>query len=143
MAPGPFLGAVGIGVSSIEASLKFYRDVLQIGLGPTQTFDVDSFKEVVLAFPRGSKPTGSQILLMEYKGGVPRPRNQQGKLVFYVEDVEEVLDRCKAFGSEVFWDLGKGKDWTRELAMVRDPDGFLVELMPLKFLRGVPGGSKI
>jgi catechol 2,3-dioxygenase-like lactoylglutathione lyase family enzyme len=130
----PFLGATGIGVSNMEKSLKFYRDTLNIGLAATQTFDVEAFTETVLGFPRGSKPTGSQVILMQYKDG-KTPLNQQGKLVFYVDDVKAVLDRCKAAGAKVYLDLGAGKDWVKNIAMVHDPDGFLVEFLPLSMLR--------
>jgi len=118
----------------MEKSIAFYKDILQIGLAPTQTFDVAAFKETILGFPRGSRPTGSQIILMEYKDG-KIPQRQQGKLVFYVEDVKAVLDRCKAYGSEVYLDLGAGEDWVKNIAMVRDPDGFLVEFLPMTALR--------
>ena len=130
----PMLGAFGIGVANMDRSVKFYRDTLQIGLTPTTFFDVDSFTETIMTFPKGAKPTGSQIILMEYKNA-PAPKNQQGKFVFYVEDVKAVMDRCKAYGCEVFLDLGAGTGWTKDIGMVRDPDGFLVEFLPLKALR--------
>jgi catechol 2,3-dioxygenase-like lactoylglutathione lyase family enzyme len=130
----PFLGATGIGVSNMERSVSFYRDTLKIGLAPTQTFDVEAFTETVMGFPKGSKPIGSQIILMQYKDG-KIPRDQQGKLVFYVEDVKAVVDRCKAAGCRIFLDLGAGKDWVKNIAMVRDPDGFVLEFLPLSLLR--------
>jgi catechol 2,3-dioxygenase-like lactoylglutathione lyase family enzyme len=71
---------------------------------------------------------------MQYKDG-KTPLNQQGKLVFYVDDVKAVLDRCKAAGAKVYLDLGAGKDWVKNIAMVHDPDGFLVEFLPLSMLR--------
>jgi len=128
------LGGIGIGVANMDRSVKFYRDTLQLGLVPTQFFDVDSFTETVMAFPKGAKPTGSPIILMEYKNA-PAPKNQQGKLVFYVENVKAVMDRCKGYGCDVFLDLGAGNGWTKDIGMVRDPDGFLVEFIPLQALR--------
>src|SRR4051794_12659662 len=70
----PMLGATGIGVSDMKKSVDFYTNVLQLGLQPTQTFDVAAFTETVLAFPKGTKNAGSQIILMQYKDGVI-PRN--------------------------------------------------------------------
>ena len=134
------LGATGIGVSDMKKSVDFYTNVLQLGLQPTQTFDVAAFTETVLAFPKGTKNAGSQIILMQYKDGVI-PRNQQGKLVFYVDSVKELMDRCKAYGCEVFLDHGIGEGWTKEIGMVRDPDGFIVEFLPTKFLKITLGSS--
>jgi lactoylglutathione lyase len=128
-----FLGATGIGVGDLDRSLKFYTDVLQLGLEPTQTFDVAAFKEIVLAFPKGSKPAGSQIILMEYKN-TPAPKNQLGKLVFYVDDVKAVYDRCKGYGCKTFKALGEGEGWVKEIAMIRDPDGFVLEFLPATLL---------
>jgi len=130
----PMLGAAGIGVSDMKRSVDFYTNVLNLGLKPTQYFDVESYIETILAFPRGAKPTGSPIILMQYKN-TSKPKNQQGKLVFYVEDVAEVLNRCKKYGSEVYKDLGNGEGWVKDIAMVRDPDGFVLEFMPLKLLK--------
>lgn len=145
----PMLGSIGIGVANMDRSVRFYRDTLQLGLVPTQFFDVDSFTETVMAFPKGEKPTGSTIILMEYKN-TPAPKNQLGKLVFYVEDVKAIMDRCKEYGCEIFLDLGAGKGWVKDIGMVRDPDGFLVEFIPLRVLRSssnwgdkVNKGSKI
>ena len=130
----PFLGAAGIGVADMQKSIHFYTSILQLGLQPTQTFDVASFTETVLNFPRGSKPTGSPIILMQYKNA-SIPKNQQGKLVFYVEDVDAVMQRCKAYGSEVFLEPGQsGVEWAKSIGMVRDPDGFLVEFIPMTAL---------
>src|ERR1700743_1564506 len=49
----PFLCATGIGVANMEQNVKFYKETLNIGLAPTQTFDVEAFTETVLGFPRG------------------------------------------------------------------------------------------
>jgi lactoylglutathione lyase len=130
----PMLGAVGIGVSNLERSVKFYINTLGLGLKQRQFFDVEHFSEIIIGFNPGSKPTGSPIILMQYKDGKV-PKNQQGKLVFYVEDVKAVMDRCKEYGCEVFLDLGAGTGWTKEIGMVRDPDGFLLEFLPLTTLK--------
>jgi len=126
-----YLGATGIGVGDLERSKKFYIDILGLGLEVTQTFDVPAFKEIILGFPKGQKPAGSAIILMEYKN-TPPPKNQLGKLVFYVDDVKAVYDRCIEYGSETFKALGDGEGWIKHIAMIRDPDGFVVEFLPSK-----------
>jgi hypothetical protein len=75
---------------------------------------------------------------MQYKPGY-RPtgvKDPPGKYVFYVENVKETLDKCKAFGCEVTLDLGQGQGWVSEIAMVKDYlDGMVLEFMPLSLLK--------
>jgi len=80
---------------------------------------------------------------MQYKNAAP-PKNQQGKFVFYVDDVGECMKRCREYGSQVFLEPGKAEEeWARGIGMVRDPDGFLVEFIPTNALRKSEGwGSK-
>lgn len=140
----PSLGGVGIGVSDMSRSVHFYTQVLPVGLKPTQTFDVAAFTETVLAIPRNAskKSTGSQIILMQYKNAAP-PRNQQGKFIFYVDDVHECMRKCKEYGSEVYLEVGAAEDkWAKEIGMVRDPDGFIVEFIPTSVLRKSEGWGK-
>jgi predicted enzyme related to lactoylglutathione lyase len=133
------LGAIGIGVSDMARSVAFYRD--QLGMKPTQTFDVEMFTETVMAFPH--RRAGSQIILMQYKNSQP-VKDQAGKLVFYVEDVKEIFDRLKAYGCEVVLELGSAEGLAKGIAMVKDPDGSVLEFMPLSLLKGSGSlGSKI
>jgi catechol 2,3-dioxygenase-like lactoylglutathione lyase family enzyme len=131
------LGAVGIGVADMNRSVHFYTKVLPLSISVTQTIDVAPFLEKILALPTfksaSGKTTspGSQIILMQYKDGRV-PKNQQGKLVFFVDDVGECMRRCKEYGSKVFLEVGAGIDaFSKTIGMVLDPDGFLVEFIPV------------
>jgi predicted enzyme related to lactoylglutathione lyase len=123
------LGAIGVGVSNLERSVHFYTKVLDIGLVPVQTFEAAEYNEVVLVFLKGAKIVGPAILLMQYKNG-HKPVKQQGKMVFNVDEVKPILDRAKAYGSEIYLDLGAGEGVVAQIAMIRDPDGYVVELFP-------------
>jgi len=80
---------------------------------------------------------------MEYKN-TPPPKNQLGKIVFYVDDVKEVRDKLVKFGCETFLELGKGDGWASGIFMCRDPDGFVLEFMPMALLKGAGDlGSKL
>lgn len=117
-------------MTDMAASIKFFVDTLNIGLKAVQTFDVEMYYETVLAFPPGTKNAGSAIILMQYKNPkLPKPINQQGKMIFYVDDVKAVLARCKEAGCEIFLDLGAAKDWP-DMCMIYSPDKYIVELMP-------------
>jgi predicted enzyme related to lactoylglutathione lyase len=126
------LGAVGIGVSNMQKSVQFYTSML--GMKPTQTFDVAAFTETVLAFPH--KRAGSQIILMEYKDKARNVKEESGKLVFYVEDVAEIRRKMVQYGCEVVHELGTGEGWVKQIFMGKDPDGRVLEFMPLSLLKG-------
>jgi predicted enzyme related to lactoylglutathione lyase len=124
----------------MAASVSFYERIL--GYKPTQTFDVEAFTETVIAFPH--RKGGSQIILMQYKNRPQGVRDPPGKLVFYVEDVKEILEKCKKEGCEVTLDLGAGEGWVSKICMVKGLDGEILEFMPLSILKGAGSlGTKI
>jgi predicted enzyme related to lactoylglutathione lyase len=134
------LGAIGIGVSDMAKSVAFYERVL--GYKPTQTFDVEMFTETVMAFPHSKG--GSQLILMQYKNRPQGVQNPPGKLVWYVEDVKEVVDKCKAAGCKMMLELGSGEGWVSKIAMAIGLDGEVLEFMPLSLLKGSGSlGTKI
>ncbi len=124
MRSADFLTAVGIGVSDLERSEAFYRDVL--GMKRTGTFKVDYMDEVMLAHEGRSA-----VVLMHYTDGSARNyRDNPVKLVFYVADPKGLADRIRGAGLEV----------TREPApieslggavvcLAKDPDGYVIELI--------------
>jgi catechol 2,3-dioxygenase-like lactoylglutathione lyase family enzyme len=142
------LAAIGLGVSNLQRSIDFYTKTLAIGLQVTETFDAPDFIETMLAFPKekGSKAIGVEIALMQYKNDadnsvVPK-RQRQGKLMFYVDDVQDLMERCKKAGVEVYSDYGDGDGVMEHLGIVRDPDEYLVEFLPMVFWMAAQG-SKI
>jgi lactoylglutathione lyase len=123
------LGAVGVAVSDLSTSLDFYQRVLGIGLTIIGTINVPQWNQTVLAFPPGKSPTGSQIILMKYLDA-PRPKDEQGKLVFYSDDVKSIVARVKAAGGVVAIDVGTVPPPLDGFATILDPDGFILELLP-------------
>jgi lactoylglutathione lyase len=122
MRSNDFLTAVGIGVSDLERSESFYRDVL--GMKRIQTFKLDYMDEIMLAHEGRNA-----VVLMHYTDGSARNyRDNPVKLVFYVTDPKALADRVRAAGLEV----------TREPAptpglgvvcLAKDPDGYVIELI--------------
>jgi len=117
-----FLTAVGIGVSDLDRSEAFYRDVL--GMKRTGTFHLDDMDEVMLAHEGRNA-----VVLMHYTDGSARNyRDNPVKLVFYVTDPKLFADRIRGAGLEV----------TREpepvanlgvICLAKDPDGYVIELI--------------
>lgn len=98
---------VRIGVSSLEASLVFYSDLL--GFAPARTPDVGTMAAAVLQSARGQ-----QIELVE-DPGAGRPE----RLTISVEDFDRWKDHLSNVGMEM--DIGDSS------IAVTDPDGLKVE----------------
>lgn len=124
MRSNDFLTAVGIGVSDLEKSEAFYRDVL--GMQRQQVFKLDYMDEVMLAHEGRNA-----VILMHYTdGSKPNYRDNPVKLVFYVADPVALAGRIRAAGLEI----------TREpapietlggavICLAKDPDGYVIELI--------------
>ena len=124
MRSNDFLTAVGIGVSDLERSEAFYRDVL--GMKRMMVFKLDYMDEVMLAHEGRNA-----VILMHYTdGSKPNYRDNPVKLVFYVTDPVALAGRVRAAGLEI----------TREpapvetlggavICLAKDPDGYVIELI--------------
>jgi catechol 2,3-dioxygenase-like lactoylglutathione lyase family enzyme len=120
------LGAVGIGVKDLAASVAFYSDVL--GLRVTRRFELGYINEVVLGFPDG---TGASIVLMNWPNDAAR-RYDGGdvKLVFYVDDPAAVLARIRARGGRIDREAAPIEALNGTVVgLGRDPDNYVVELI--------------
>jgi lactoylglutathione lyase len=119
-----FLTAVGIGVSDLDVSTRYYEQVL--GMTKLRTFEVEYMDEVMLAHEGRNA-----VVLMHYTDGSARNyKDNPVKLVFYVTDPAAIAEKVKAAGLEV----------TREPApieslggavvcLAKDPDGYTIELI--------------
>lgn len=92
-----FLGAAGIGVEDLAAAEAFYTNGL--GMKVAERRSRDNRNEVVLDSADG---TGSQVVLMEFTDGLARNlRQNPGKLVFYVKDMDEYVSAFTAAGGRI------------------------------------------
>lgn len=140
---------VGLTVSSLENSIRFYRDILGLdykgqmimeGKETDRLFGLENAK-VKVAYLNGSEQLQAPpVELIEFVLLSPRVienrLNQIGiaELCFYVEDIEAVYENLKAKGVKFlsepqFFDLtdqGFGKS---KAVYFKDPDGIILELM--------------
>ena len=129
------LGFIGIGVSDIEKSTKFYQDILDLDvIGTYDDITVDNtdgsesyLDEVVLGY---KDVPGALLVLMNW----PKDRkNYDGdivKIVFEVEDAKSVMEKIRQAGGKV--DREAIPHYTIEGGLVglgRDPDNYVVEII--------------
>ena len=119
-----FLTAVGIGVSDLERSTAFYRDVL--GMQLQRTFELDYMDEVMLAHEGRNA-----VVLMHYPdGSVRNYQDNPVKLVFYVTDPAAIAAKVKAAGFEVTREPAPIESLGGAMVcLAKDPDGYTIELI--------------
>ena len=132
-----------LNVANLDRSLEFYRDVLgmefvnppgdAVAPPPFITGDANAlFRTTVLQIPNGS----FSLELVEWYGIPQRamyPRIQdpgQIMLAMTVRDLDSLQAHAEEIGLQILSENGEPYDETSNRAvMVRDPDGFIVELV--------------
>ena len=132
------LGFVGIGVSNIEKSTKFYQDILSLDvIGTYDDVTVDNadgsesfLDEVVLGYK--DKP-GTLLVLMNWPNDNKKYDGDNTKIVFEVEDAKAVIEKIRKAGGKI--DREAIPHYTIEGGLVglgRDPDNYVVEVIQWK-----------
>lgn len=121
------VSAVGIGVTSLEESTKFYIDTL--GMRSVATFELDYMDEIVMVSPDG----GSAIVLMEYTDGIERNvKNLPVKIVYRTSDPTALAAKIKATGYEIVREpVPSEAVGGAVVGFAKDPDGYLIEILPM------------
>ena len=136
---------VGLCVSDLEASLRFYVDGLGFELQERipSTDEVADLAEVsppVDMLAQFIVKDGTRLELLAWqrpgvRGEASRYRNQIGltHLAFQVDDLEETVARLVSLGGTIIEETRTTLVETIQLVVVKDPDGTRVEL-----LQGMP-----
>ncbi len=121
-----YLGAIGIGVSDLDRSVKFYTDIL--GMDALQTINLKHMNEVVMGY-KGSK--SASVVLMNYiDGSNPNYSNNPVKLVFYRHDVKATLAAIDNAGYDIVSEAKLYESMGNVLiGFGKDPDGYLIEVI--------------
>ena len=142
MLPLARLTHVGICVSDLERSLRFYRDLL--GFTWEHALDVEGEPSDTLLRLRGTKlhaeyltRDGVRIELLRFASPraperPERPMHQYGltHLSFRVTDLDAVVDGLRAAGERVLEEtIIRFPEWQSAACFVVDPDGQLIELV--------------
>jgi catechol 2,3-dioxygenase-like lactoylglutathione lyase family enzyme len=131
------LGFVGIGVSNLEESTKFYKEALGLKvLGTYENIEVDNsdgskwyVDEVVV----GNDETETGLVLMNWgrENRVYNGNNQ--KIVFVVNNALEVMQKIRLAGGKIerealpHYSIDGGL-----VGLARDPDNYVVEIVQFK-----------
>jgi catechol 2,3-dioxygenase-like lactoylglutathione lyase family enzyme len=133
---------VGLAVSDLEKSRRFYEEVLGFEFKSQSTFpDVATTKLFGM-----EGPLGLNVVYLQRDGWVlellsfddaplatvrERAMNERGltHISICVDDLSDAESKAAAFGGEVLSDRG----FAGTVSMIRDPDGQLIELLPMAY----------
>jgi len=115
-------------VRDLERSIAFYTEVLGMKLLRRHDFKEERFSLVFVGF--GDEANEAVIELThnwdidDYEHG-----NAYGHIAIEVDDVYKACELIRQKGGDVVRDAGPMKGGTTVLAFVKDPDGYMVELL--------------
>ena len=115
-------------VTDLGRSLSFYQDVLDMTLFRKMDFPDGRF---TLAFVGYGEEKSNTVLELthnwdtsEYEIG-----NAYGHIAIGVDDVYKACDRIREAGGSIVREPGPMAHGTTVLAFVKDPDGYMIELL--------------
>ena len=113
-----------INVSDLQKSLDFYEKA--IGLRITHRIEEKEFREVVLAGESGNR---IQLAWQRNQEGPIEHGNGFWKLYLDTDDCKGLYQRCIDAGMESVSEPERLEHWPVTAAFVKDPDGYLVEIL--------------
>ena len=118
-------------VGDLNRSIAFYTEVL--GMKLLRTSDNPEYK-YTLAFVGYHDEREGAVLELTYNYGVDSYElgNAFGHIALEVDDVYQACDLIRARGGVISREPGPVKGGTTEIAFVRDPDNYAIELIQKK-----------
>lgn len=115
-------------VTDLEASLRFYTEVLGMRLLRRHDFESGRF---TLAFVGYGDEASNTVLELTHNWDTNSYQlgDAYGHIALGVDDVYAACAAIKARGGKVVREAGPMKGGTRVIAFVEDPDGYKVELV--------------
>jgi len=118
-------------VGNLEKSIAFYTEVL--GMKLLRQSDNKEYK-YTLAFVGYGDESEHTVLELTYNWDTDSYDlgNAYGHIALEVENVYEACDKIRAKGGVISREPGPVKGGTTEIAFVRDPDNYAIELIQKK-----------
>jgi lactoylglutathione lyase len=118
-------------VADLERSINFYQNILKMQL--LRRSDNEQYK-YTLAFLGYDEIASSPVLELTYNWGVDTYEmgNAFGHIAIEVDDVYQACQQIKNQGGQISREPGPVKGGSTEIAFVKDPDGYAIELIQKK-----------
>lgn len=118
-------------VADLQKSIDFYTNILEMKLLRQSE---NSEYEYTLAFLGYGEETESTVLELTYNWGKSEYEagNAYGHIAIETDDIYATCDKIKAMGGLVTREAGPVKGGSTVIAFVKDPDGYMIELINKK-----------
>ncbi|SHG02439.1 lactoylglutathione lyase [Vibrio gazogenes] len=118
-------------VGDLERSIKFYTDIM--GMKLLRKNENAEYK-YTLAFVGYSDESEGAVIELTYNWGVETYDlgNAYGHIAIGVDDIYQTCQVIKDAGGDVTREPGPVKGGTTHIAFIKDPDGYMVELIQNK-----------
>jgi lactoylglutathione lyase len=115
-------------VADMDRSIAFYTSVLGMELLRQQDFPEGRF---TLAFVGFNNEKDGAVIELTHNWDVSKYElgTGFGHIAIGVDDVYEACEKIRIKGSEVVREAGPMKGGTSVIAFVKDPDGYMIELL--------------
>lgn len=120
-------------VSDLQKSISFYTELMGMRLLRRKDYPEGKFTLAFLGYGDESDTTVLELTHNWDTSGYDLG-NAYGHIAIEVNDVYEACDIIKTKGGQVVRDAGPMKGGTSVLAFVKDPDGYMIELLDPKRL---------
>ncbi len=120
-----------IRVNNLEASIKFYTEILGMKLLRQKDFPDGKFTLAFVGYEEESKAAAIELT---YNYGVDHYDlgNAFGHVAIEVDDIYTACEKIKEQGGIVSREPGPMKHGTTVIAFVKDPNGYSIELIERK-----------
>lgn len=113
-----------INVSDLDRSVDFYENTLCLKI--THRVEEKEFREVILGGESGNR---IQLAWQRSHKGPIEHGNAFWKLYLQTDDCKGLYQRCIDAGAESVMEPAQLEHWPVIAAFVKDPDGYLVEIL--------------
>ncbi|TCK05633.1 lactoylglutathione lyase [Marinobacterium mangrovicola] len=117
-----------IRVGDLDKSISFYTDILGMKLLRRKDYPEGKFTLAFVGYGDESEQAALE-LTHNWDTSAYDLGSGYGHIAIEVEDVYAACDAIKAKGGEVVREAGPMKHGTSILAFVKDPDGYMIELL--------------
>lgn len=118
-------------VGDLDRSIEFYTNVM--GMKLLRKNENTEYKYTLAFLGYGDESEGA-VIELTYNWGVAEydQGNAYGHIAIGVDDIYATCDAIKAAGGNVTREAGPVKGGSTHIAFIKDPDGYMVELIQNK-----------
>lgn len=118
-------------VGDLQKSIDFYTNILEMKL--LRQSENEEYK-YTLAFLGYGDETETTVLELTYNWGTSEYEmgNSYGHIAIETDDIFATCEKIKAMGGLITREPGPVKGGTSVIAFVKDPDGYMIELINKK-----------